>query len=105
MRLEAEPGCIRRLTWRPARSSPELALRLWRVLRDREVAGSRPLPGLQVFEGAFGGEAGWRHRVLLVAATGRVQLRLDYRVPYARRQQEAERLWATLERWLGEAPR
>ncbi len=103
MRLEAEPGCIRRLTWRPATSTPELALRLWSALRARGLPEARPLPGLQVFEGPFGGEPGWRHRVLLVATSGRIQLRLDYRVPYERRRQEAERLWALLGRWLREA--
>ena len=103
MPLRAEPGCIRQLTWRPAASSPELALRLWSALRARGLTKSRPLPGLQVFSGRFEASADWSHRVLLVPASGRIQLRLDYRVPYERRRREAERLWATLQRWLGEA--
>ena len=60
------------------------------------------MPGLQVFESSFGAKEQWGHLILIVAPSGRVQLRLDYRVPYELRAREAARVWNVLRAWLRE---
>lgn len=87
--LERETGCARWLQWSvqlEGASAEDVA----RALPGRGHENSSRLPGLTLFT------LPGRHQLLLVPATGRIQLRLDIGVPRDGRPDEALRLG----RWL-----
>lgn len=82
--LERDPGCTRSLNWscRFECPAPELVARL--VARGiRDLSRLAGLADLRLEQ---------RHQLVVVPATGRVQLRLDVAVPRERRAEEALRV-------------
>jgi len=92
--LERETGCARWLRWSVHlvdRSADDVA----RALPEKGHENTSRLPGLALF--VLPG----RHQLLLVPATGRIQLRLDIGVPHEDRAGEALRLGRWLAAQLG----
>lgn len=83
--LERDTGCARWLQWSVQLESSS-AEDVARRLRDRGLEDSSRLPGLALFVLPD------RHQLLVVPATGRIQLRLDIGVPRDGRPAEARRL-------------
>lgn len=98
MRLEDEPTCIRKLTYRVEPTDPQLGARILAAGIDAGWAHGVQLGRLHILANADG------HQVLVVPTTGRVQIRLLYIVPYERRRATAERLFEQLTRWAERAP-
>ena len=92
MRIEPEDTCIRHLAWRVVPAGDPLAAvsALVEALRAAGWPEERRAPGLLAFPRPGG------HRVLVVPATGRVQIRLHYTVPEAERPAAAQAILAEL---------
>lgn len=97
MQLRRDPGCIHGLTWR---LQPRCDVDLARLLRGVAAAGWKESPGIgELLIYAIPGG----HRLLLVPSTGRVQIRLDYRLGVAQRPLAAQAIVASLTRWMDAA--
>lgn len=97
MQLRRDPGCIHGLTWR---LQPRCDVDLARLLRAIGAAGWKESPGIgELLIYAIPGG----HRLLLVPSTGRVQIRLDYRLDAAQRPLAAQAVVACLQRWMDDA--
>lgn len=99
MQLRRDPGCIHGLTWR---LQGACGIDVAQLLRGVSAAGWKESPGIgELLIYAIPGG----HRLLLVPSTGRVQIRLDYRLGVAQRPLAAQAIAARLMRWLdGELP-
>lgn len=86
--LEREPGCTRGLNWACRFTCPAPALVAQLVAHG--VRDASRLPGLADLQ------LEQRHQLVVVPATGRVQLRLDVEVPRERRPDEALRVAAAV---------
>lgn len=91
--LARDHTCIRGMNWRcdvdPAAVEPLLA-----ALGAAGFAARPSPPALPCLRGPEG------HQVMLVRRTGRVQIRVDYAVPEARRRLAAEGVFALIARAL-----
>lgn len=97
MQLRRDPGCIHGLTWR---LRVERDGDLTKLLRAIGAAGWKESPGIgELLVYAVPGG----HRLLLVPSTGRVQIRLDYRLGVAQRPLAAQAIVASLTRWMDAA--
>lgn len=93
MRLEKDHSCRTGLAWRTTIPQGPLGDALLDAFDDAGFPLSSESFGLVVFE-----ERNTRHRVLVVPATGRLQLRLHYITPSESRLVEAERVGELLGR-------
>lgn len=93
MRLEKDHSCRTGLAWRTTIPRGPLGDALLDAFDDAGFPLSSESFGLVVFE-----ERNTRHRVLVVPATGRLQLRLHYITPSENRLVEAERVGELLGR-------
>ncbi len=93
MRLEKDHGCRTGLAWRCDIRPGALTDALIDAFDDAGVPLKTESFGLATFE-----EMDTKHRVIVVVATGRVQVRLDYTTPHDARPDEATRVGVLLGR-------
>ncbi len=94
--LERDHSCIRSLAFRMDLEEPSECPAFVAVALGIGFVEETPIPGLAKLVGVEG------HEILLVRATGRVQLRVSYLVAQDRRRSVAEALYCRIaRRWTG----
>ena len=94
--LERDHSCIRSLAYRMDLEEPSECPAFVALALGMGFVEETPIPGLAKLVGVEG------HEILLVRATGRVQLRVSYLVSQDRRRYVAEELYCRIaRRWIG----
>lgn len=98
LRLSLDHSCRRLLAWRGQLERGAQGEALESAFATEGFGLVDPQPGFVVFE-----ESRTKHRVLVVPATGRLQVRLHYTTPEDQRPLEAARIGEALGRALEDA--